>query len=138
MDAGQTANHSHTAEWMKEMCRHMFNKVSKAKPQLCGLEKTLCGLFNHAVLGEVHGSVTGNDLRAAEPAECAGPCALCRAGDKHPGCILLTGSGDGWRKVSQKCLDLVLCDHCGCPLKLLWRHRTHCEKKSLMHTLICH
>lgn len=63
MDAGQAANHSHTAEWMKVMCRHMYNKVSMATPQPRGfLEITVCGLFNHAVLGEVYGSVTGDDL----------------------------------------------------------------------------
>lgn len=41
MDGGQAANHSHTTEWMKVMCRHMFNKVSKAAPQLRGLEITV-------------------------------------------------------------------------------------------------
>lgn len=78
---------------MKVMCRHMYNKVSNATPQLRGLEMTVCGLFNHAVLGEVHGSVTGNDLRGAEPAECAELCAHCEAGDKHPGYNMLTGNG---------------------------------------------
>lgn len=52
----------------------------------------VCGLFNHAVLEEVHGSVAGNDLRGAEAAECAELCAHCDAGDKHPGCGLLTGN----------------------------------------------
>lgn len=47
----------------------MYNKVSKAIPQLSGSEITVCGLFNHAVLGEVHGSVADNDLRRAAPAE---------------------------------------------------------------------
>ncbi|CAB1419497.1 unnamed protein product [Pleuronectes platessa] len=37
------------------------------------------------MLGEVHGSVTGNDPRGGEePAECAELCAHCEAGDKHP------------------------------------------------------
>lgn len=71
----------------------MFNKVSKATAQLCGLEMTVCGLFSHAVLEKVHGSVTGNDLRGAEAAECAELCAHCEAGDKHPGYGLLRGNG---------------------------------------------
>ena len=60
---------------MKVMQRHMYNKVSKATPQLSGSEKTVRGLFNHAELGEVHGSVNGNDLRHDELAECAEQCA---------------------------------------------------------------
>lgn len=71
------------------MCKHMYNKVSESTPQLHGLEMTVCGLFNHAALREVHGSVTGNDLRGVEPAE----CAHCEVGDKHPGCGQLTGNG---------------------------------------------
>lgn len=88
------------------MCRHMYNKVSKATPQLNGLEMTVCGLFNHAVLGEVHGSVTGNDLRRAEPADCAELCAYCGAGDKYPGYSLLTGYGQKWRNVGLERLEL--------------------------------
>lgn len=42
MDGSQAANHSYTTEWMKVMCRHMFNKVSEAAPQLHGLEMTVC------------------------------------------------------------------------------------------------
>lgn len=96
MDVGQAADHRHTTKWMKVMCRHMYNKVSKATPQRHGVEMAVCGLFNHAVLGEVHASVTGNDLRGAQPAECAEPCAHR---DKHPGSGLLTGNGQKWRKV---------------------------------------
>lgn len=84
MDGSQAANHSHTTEWMKVMCRHMLNKVHEATPQLRGLQVTVCGFFNHAVLGGVHGSVTGDDLRGAEPADCAELCAHCELRDKHP------------------------------------------------------
>ena len=74
------------------MCGHVYGKVSEAPPQLRGLGTTECvcvcvcvlGLFNHAVLGEVHGSVTGDDPRGEEPAECAELCAHCEAADKHP------------------------------------------------------
>lgn len=65
----------------------------QSSTQLYGLEMNVCGLFNHAMLGEVHGSVTSNDLRGAEPAESAELCAHCEAGDKHPGYGLLTGNG---------------------------------------------
>lgn len=84
----------------------MYNKVSKATPQLNGLEMTVCGLFNHAALGEVHGSVTANDLRRAEMAECAELCAYCGAGDKHPGYSLLTGYGQKWRNVGLERFEL--------------------------------
>lgn len=53
----------------------MYNKVSKATPQLSGLEMTVCGLFSHPARGEVHGSANGNDLRCAEPAEREELCA---------------------------------------------------------------
>lgn len=49
------------------MCRHMYNKVSDATPEPHGLELTVCGLFNHAAHGEVHGSVTRKDLSGDEP-----------------------------------------------------------------------
>ena len=116
MDAGQAANHTHTTEWMKAMCRHMYNKVSEASPQHYGLEMTVCGLLNHAVLEEVHGSAAGNDLRGAEAAECAELCAHCEAGDKHPGCGLLTGKGPEWKQswlCGQRALsDIISLKHC--------------------------
>ena len=40
MEAGQAANHSHTAEWVKVMCGHVYGKVSEAPPQLRGLGTT--------------------------------------------------------------------------------------------------
>lgn len=88
-----------------------------ATQQLHGLEMAVCGLFNHAVLEEVHGPVTGNDLRGAEAAECVELCARCEAEDKHPGYSLLTGNGQKCRKVGQKALGWMLCGHCALPFK---------------------
>lgn len=79
MEAGQAENQGRTIRRMKVMCRHMYTEVSKATPQLNGLEMTVCGLFNRPVLGEVHGSAAGNDLRCVEPAECGEPCAYLRS-----------------------------------------------------------
>lgn len=79
MEAGQAANQSRTIRRTKVMCRHMYDKVSKATPQLVGLEMTECGLFNRPVLGEVHGSAASNDLKCIEPAECGELCAYLQS-----------------------------------------------------------
>lgn len=81
---------------MKAMCRHMYNKVSKATEQLDGLEMTVCRVFNNAVFGEVHASVTCNDLKPTKPAECAKAVCICRAGDKHPACT----HGQTWKRIT--------------------------------------
>lgn len=113
MDAGQAVNHSHAAEWRKsdvQTCVQQSVQGYTTAPRV--RNGCVWGLFNHAVLGEAHGSVTGNDLRGAEPAECAELCAHCEAGDKHPGNGLLTGNSSKWRKVGQRGLALLLCGHC--------------------------
>lgn len=63
--------------------------MSEATPRCDGLEKTVCGLFNHAELGEVRGSASGNDLWRDETSKHAEPCAWFGLRDKHPGKGLL-------------------------------------------------
>lgn len=101
----------------------MYNKVSEATPQHYGLEMTVCGLLNHAVLEEVHGSVAGNDLRGAEAAECAELCAHCEAGDKHPGYGRLTGKGSGVEK--KLAMDRTLCGQRVLPFEALLATLSH-------------
>lgn len=76
MDADQAAkSQSHHRVRGRDVHTRVRQSV---RGSTAGSERTVGGLFSHAVLGEVHGSVAGNDLRAAEPAECAELCAtLC-------------------------------------------------------------
>lgn len=56
----------------------MQTHVQQSVQGYTAAQKGLCGLFNHAVLEELHGSVTGNDLWGAVAAQ----CARCKARDK--------------------------------------------------------
>lgn len=67
------------------------------------------------MLGEVHGSAVGSDLRVAEPAEREELCAHCEAADKYPGFGVLSGNG---QKVKKSCPQRP-------GFAALWSPRTH-------------